>query len=122
MSIIRNKINRKQIIVGILLLIIVICGVNYKYKHTFSNDRWIKYPRERVKMVDDMLGRYNLLGKSKEEVVELLGSETNTEYFKEADNFVYYLGDERGLISIDSEWLIISFDNDIAVEVKIQRD
>lgn len=73
-------------------------------------------------MVDDMLGKYKLVGQTKEEVVELLGNETNTEYFKEVSNFVYYLGDERGLISIDSEWLVITFDNDIAVEVKIERD
>lgn len=122
MSIRRNKINRIRIIVGIFLLTIVIFGVKYKYEHTFSTDRWIKYPRERVKMVDDMLGKYKLVGQTKEEVVELLGNDTNTEYFKEVNNFVYYLGDERGLISIDSEWLVITFDNDIAVKVKIERD
>lgn len=49
--------------------------------------------------------------------VELLGDETNTDYFKEVNNIVYYLGDERGFISIDSEWLVIMFDNDVVVEV-----
>lgn len=122
MSIRRNKINRIRIIVGIFLSTIVLFGVKYKYEYTFSTDRWIKYPRERVKMVDDLLRKYKLIGKTKEEVVELLGNETNRAYFKEVNNFVYYLGDERGLISIDSEWLIITFDNDIAVEVKIERD
>lgn len=122
MSIRRNKINRMRIIVGIFLLTIVIFGVKYKYEHSFSTDRWIKYPRERAKMVDDMLGKYKLIGQTKEEILELLGNETNRAYFKEVNNFVYYLGDERGLISIDSEWLIITFDNDIAVEVKIEWD
>lgn len=122
MSIRRNKINRMRIIVGIFLLTIVIFGVKYKYEHSFSTDRWIKYPRERAKMVDDMLGKYKLIGQTKEEILELLGNETNRAYFKEGNNFVYYLGDERGLISIDSEWLIITFDNDTAVEVKIERD
>lgn len=122
MSIRRNKINRMRIIVGAFLLTIVIFGVKYKYEHSFSTDRWIKYPSERVKMVDDMLGKYKLIGQTKEEILELLGNETNRAYFKEVNNFVYYLGDERGLISIDSEWLIITFDKDIAVEVKIERD
>lgn len=49
--------------------------------------------------------------------MELLGDETNTDYFKEVNNIVYYLGDERGFISIDSEWLVIMFDNDVVVEV-----
>ncbi|MFA5536588.1 MAG: hypothetical protein WDA53_05400 [Bacillota bacterium] len=122
MMIIRSKIKGIQIVMGIFLLIIVIFGVKYKYEHTFSTDRWIKYPRERVKMVDDMLRKYKLVGQTKEAIVELLGRETDSGYFKEVNNSVYYLGDERGFISIDSEWLVITFDNDLAVEVIIKRD
>ena len=122
MSTTRKKINPIQIIVGVFILSIVIFGVKYKYEHTFSTDRWIKYPRERVKKVDDMLEKHILIGKTKEEVVELLGNETDGAHFKELNNFVYYLGDERGLISIDSEWLVVTFDNDIVVEVEIKRD
>ena len=54
--------------------------------------------------------------------MKLLGDATNTDYFKEDNNVVYYLGDERGFISIDSEWLVITFDNNIVVEVKIETD
>lgn len=122
MSIKRNKINRMNIIVSIFFIIIIIFGVKYKYQHTFSTNRWIKYPRERVKMVDEMLRKYKLVGQTKEEIVELLGDETNTDYFKEVNNIVYYLGDERGFISIDSEWLVIMFDNDVVVEVQIETD
>ncbi|TCU77243.1 hypothetical protein EV204_102102 [Tissierella praeacuta] len=122
MSIKRNKINRMNIVVGIFFIIIIIFGVKYKYQHTFSTNRWIKYPRERVKMVDDMLRKYKLVGQTKEEILELLGDETNTDYFKEVNNIVYYLGDERGFISIDSEWLVITFYNDVVVEVKIETD
>lgn len=122
MSIRMNKINRMNIILSIFFIIIIIFGVRYKYQHTFSTNRWIKYPRERVKMVDDMLRKNKLVGQTKEEIVKLLGYETNTDYFKEVNNIVYYLGDERGFISIDSEWLVIMFDNDVVVEVKIERD
>ena len=35
---------------------------------------------------------------------------------------VYYLGDERGFISIDSEWLIIHFVDDVVNEYDIVID
>lgn len=60
-------------------------------------------------MVDDLLSNNQLIGQSKKEVITLLGKDDG-EYFKDEDNFVYYLGNERGLISIDSEWLVITFD------------
>ena len=48
---------------------------------------------------------------TKDEVISLLGTPPETEYFKSHNNIVYYLGFERGLISIDSEWLVIDFDD-----------
>ena len=45
-----------------------------------------------------------------------------TEYFKEWD-LVYWLGPERGFISIDSEWLVFRFDGQKKVtDYKIMRD
>ncbi|QGQ45941.1 hypothetical protein [Metabacillus sediminilitoris] len=57
-------------------------------------------------MVDDLMNDFELNGKTKEEVMSLLGAPSETEYFKEENNMVYYLGYERGLVSIDSEWLV----------------
>ncbi|MDP1417231.1 hypothetical protein Q8G35_02285 [Peribacillus simplex] len=51
----------------------------------------------------------------------LLGSPT--EYFKENDHVVYFLGAERGIIRIDSEWLVILFDgSDKAVKLERLTD
>ena len=49
-------------------------------------------------------------GRSRGEIVALLGEPTTTDYFKDYD-LVYWLGPERGLISIDSEWLVIRLDS-----------
>jgi len=51
-----------------------------------------------------------------------LGNETENAYFKEANNFVYYVGDERGLASIDSEWPVIKFNNNVIIDIVIMRD
>ncbi|MDL0435874.1 hypothetical protein QQB53_08790 [Niallia sp. SS-2023] len=53
----------------------------------------------------------------------MLGSNIEMNYFKEDDNIVYHLGMERGLVSIDSEWLVIHLDdNRVADKVEVVTD
>ena len=73
-------------------------------------------------MVDDLLSKYELVGMTQEEVISLLGKSTDTEYFKTENNMVYYLGPERGLISIDSEWLVMEMQDNHISKVNILRD
>lgn len=61
-------------------------------------------------MVDDLRRRHRLRGLTREDVVELLGEPRPTGYFRDYD-LVYWLGPERGAISIDSEWLVMRLDN-----------
>jgi hypothetical protein len=48
-------------------------------------------------------------GKRKEEVLALLGEGSDASYWREWD-LRYWLGPQRGLIRIDSEWLVVRFD------------
>lgn len=108
-----------------VILIIIICISWFCYNraiHRFSTEQWVDYPQERVGIVDNLLKKYQLLGITREEVILLLGEETETDYFKTENNMVYYLGQERSLISIDSEWLVLEFQNDCVTEVNIVRD
>ncbi|MED4531245.1 outer membrane protein assembly factor BamE domain-containing protein [Metabacillus fastidiosus] len=98
-----------------LLICIIMLTVN-EYKSMFTTEKWLNNISGRVYMVDDLLNDYDLNGKTKKEVTNLLGTPTETEYFKTENNIVYYLGDERGLISIDSEWLVIEFDDNEKVK------
>lgn len=88
----------------------ILLGIN-ESKSNFSVEKWLNAPTERVYMVDDLLKKHNLNGMAMDEVTILLGIPTETSYFQEDNNIVYYLGNERGLISIDSEWLVIDFDD-----------
>jgi hypothetical protein len=92
-----------------VLVLTIKLGIN-ENESNFSLDRWLNSHHERVYMVDDLLLDYDLDGKTRTEVIQLLGNPTDTKYFKEANNIVYYLGDERGFIRIDSEWLVIWLD------------
>jgi hypothetical protein len=76
----------------------------------------------RLKMADRLVARRILIGKSRSDVLGLLGEPPATGYFKEWD-LVYWIGPERGFISIDSEWLVLRLGTNGRVsEVKIVRD
>lgn len=75
----------------------------------------------RIRMVDDLLWRYRLVGMSRSKIDELLGPPTQTGYFGAYD-YVYWLGPERSYFSIDSEWLVIKIRNGRVVEAHIASD
>ena len=92
-------------------------------RHTFSTEKWIADPENRTKIVDDLLADHPLTQMTRSEILALLGEHDNDAgYFQQEDRFVYWLGPERGLISIDSEWLILEFSGDVVSECYITRD
>jgi hypothetical protein len=76
----------------------------------------------RLRMVDSLVDRRQLDGLTRERVEQLLGPADRTSKWRDWD-LVYHLGPERGLIRIDSEWLVIRFDARGAVAAyRIVRD
>lgn len=66
----------------------------------------------RLRMIDDLMARHDLDGKTRKDVVALLGEKDKTPYFSEWD-LVYFLGPGRFGDAIgDSEWLVIRFTPD----------
>ncbi|MEY5019106.1 MAG: hypothetical protein RLZ22_194 [Verrucomicrobiota bacterium] len=59
---------------------------------------------------------------TREQVIAIVGEPDKTEYFRDFD-MIYWLGSERGFMSIDSEWLVFRLDDQNRVlEYKIVRD
>ncbi len=94
-------------------------GTHYLYNHQRFNSeiwrnpnsaRYVSYdltPRQR--MLDDVIENV-LPGSTQSEIEALLGESTNTGYFSQSENdLIYVFGAERGL-GVDSEWLLIWFD------------
>jgi hypothetical protein len=76
----------------------------------------------RIRMVDDLLNSHNFRGMTREQVIAIVGEPDKTEYFRDFD-MIYWLGSERGFMSIDSEWLVFRLDDQNRVlEYKIVRD
>ena len=73
-------------------------------------------------MADRIVAWRLLDGKTRIQVTEMLGEPPKTDYFTEWE-MVYWLGPERGFMSIDSEWLLIKFTSDAIVsEYRLARD
>jgi hypothetical protein len=76
----------------------------------------------RIRMVDDLVKSRRLDHLSRAEVEKLLGAPTTTDKFRDYD-LVYWLGPERGLMRIDSEWLVITFDEKgVLIKYNIVQD
>ena len=54
----------------------------------FNQNRWLNHADKRVHMVDDLLQKYKLIGKSNEEITQLLGAPTETKWGRRSHHFV----------------------------------
>lgn len=108
------------LVVGLVAVLLVRYG-SYRYWHTFTSEKWLENPERRAKMTADLFEDYMLIGMTEDEVIDLLGQNNNDYgYFNQNNRFVYYLGNERTII--DSEWLLIDFENDIVKEYSMTMD
>ncbi len=98
---------------------------DYASRIEFNSESWKQGDMDnsgiRLKMVDSLMQKYSLKGMSRAEIKKLLGVPASTSYFTQYD-YVYWLGPERGFISIDSEWLVIKFENETVSDIRILRD
>ncbi|MCM3663674.1 hypothetical protein M3204_04620 [Mesobacillus subterraneus] len=87
-------------------------------KNEFTTEKWINEPLKRGEIVDDLLTSYKMVGMTKKEVINLLGSSGEPIDMerpigeREINGLNFNLGPEPGFMSIDDAWLIIYFDED----------
>ncbi len=100
--------------VGVILLVLATYAfmTGYLPFKLFNSQQWKQAERSgddaRLRMIEPLMNSGRLDGLTRSEVVSLLGPPDDTNYFRDYD-FVYWLGPERGLLSLDSEWLVIRF-------------
>ncbi len=94
------------IYVGICFL--VIYAVTYYPNRDFDKQRWNTFKEKRYELSKDIIKSKILIGKSKTEVIKLLGTGQNLEG---DDTWYYDLGVRPGLFNIDEAMLNIYFKN-----------
>jgi hypothetical protein len=111
--------NRRYL--SLALFALTACGSDRDYRsgcpeRRFTTQRWTDsaavYGRQQIRscIVGNLRRTQKLRGMSRAEIVALLGEPRPTEYFSEFD-LVYWVGRERGLVGIDSEWLVFRLDS-----------
>lgn len=111
---IRKRIKKLEIINYLVLcffLLLICWAISFKQSFIFTPQRWKDYPDKRSRMVADFVSKYDLVGYSDKKIISLLGEPT----YVQSQKFTYYLGDEGGIISIDSEWLVIEFNENFVI-------
>ena len=108
---------RRTHLLALVALAVVALGGWTWWGTQFSPEAWQRNERRvltgapRIDMVNDLLSEHALVGRTHSEAVALLGEPEDTDYFADFD-MVYWLGPERGFISIDSEWLVLRLGED----------
>lgn len=99
---------------------------DYAHRRDFDSELWRSQEENdvsewpmRLCMVDDLIGKGILDGRTREEVVELLGPPT-WDYAGNA-GFCYLLGPGRGVFGIDCETFVIVLENNMVAEYFISR-
>jgi hypothetical protein len=94
----------------------------------FNSERWkaasntdASFNSVRLRMAHSFLAGQRPVGKTRAEIVALLGEPDRTPYFRGYD-MVYYLGPERSAMPIDSEWLVLKLKDGVVTEVRLARD
>lgn len=101
-------------ILYVSIIMIWIFSISYYPKTDFSKQKWESNKDERYKMSNDIIKNELLIGKTKDEVINLLGND----FYKYDDNHIAYdLGFVPGLFNIDPDVLDIYFENGKVIKV-----
>jgi hypothetical protein len=120
----RTMLKRKLVIFGLIVTLCVVGAVGWFFFGDTIREHLRRRPFDaaawqgeahltndvRIRMVDDLLRRHRFGGMTREQVAAIVGQPDKTDYFRDWD-MVYWLGPERGFISIDSEWLVFRLDS-----------
>jgi uncharacterized membrane protein len=101
------------IYVGIIYLWIF--SISYYPSNEFNKQEWETNVEERYKMSEDIIESEILIGKTKDEITELLGQD----FYSYAENHIAFeLGFVPGLFNIDPDVLDIYFENGKVIKVE----
>ncbi|MDC6362395.1 MULTISPECIES: hypothetical protein [Flavobacteriaceae] len=102
-------------IVYIGLIAIWIISISYYPNKDFERSKWKLNVEERYEMSSDIIESNILIGKTKEEITELLGPD----FYSHGENHISYeLGHVPGLFNIDPDYLDIYFENGVVNKVQ----
>lgn len=110
------------IVIGALIALVLALGIHQYITHSFTTEKWLAAPENRGKLVNDLLKDHPLIGTDTDAVFALLGEEMPVPHESGKTFYYYYLGPERGLISIDSEWMALTVEDGLVTDIQFVTD
>ena len=96
--------------------LVIAISVVWFFEDRFEQSVWQSEPTSRYKLADDIIESQLLIGKTKAEVLELLGAPSSTSVMKEG-SLIYNLGKPASFFEPKMEFLLVVFKNQKVVEV-----
>lgn len=98
--------------------------VSYSPSYDFSTEAWNNDKGKRTELIDDLVYSGRLDNLHQLQVIELLGEPLNDcGYFAFSErDMIYNLGQERGFLRIDDEWLLIWLKDSVVVRYEVKSD
>ena len=118
----RHNRQRRRVVVAVAVIICVFVGI-YLYTNSLGYllSEWHANENDRIRTGYKLVEKAELIGKTEDEIVALLGEDSGQRSFKignadysEQDVLVYYLGVDF----MDALWMIILFDGGVAVDIE----
>ena len=118
----RHSRQRRRAVVAVAVIICVFVGI-YLYTNSLGYllSEWHENESDRIRTGYKLVEKAELIGKTEDEIVSLLGEDSGQRSFKignddyaNEDVLVYYLGVDF----MDALWMIILFDGGVAVDIE----
>ena len=118
----RHSRQRKRVVIAVAIVICVFAGI-YLYTNSLGYllSEWNENESDRIRTGYKLVEKAELIGKTEDEIVSLLGEDSGQRSFKignddyaNEDVLVYYLGVDF----MDALWMIILFDGGVAVDIE----
>ena len=91
--------------------------LTWLFEERFSKENWKTYPHKRYKMADEIIENKLIIGKTKQEIIFLLGQNMSSSKVNSKEQLVYPLESPPSFFETKKEKLIISFENSTVVKV-----
>ncbi|MBQ7824465.1 MAG: hypothetical protein IJ338_09925 [Bacteroidaceae bacterium] len=102
-----------------LIILAVLFYINSASDRVFDRDWWLNNSNKRYEMAGDIINSGMLLGKTKQEVISLLGSDYVDSGNNDVSSIGYDLGFSSEAMNLPDKMLNIEFDGDKVINVSV---
>ncbi len=118
----KAKFTVPLILLSATILAVAACAAIYNAVEynisTYSRQKWDENEEFRFYMIDDLEDKYELIGKTKEETIDILGEPMNISEYGGREVFEYYIGSD----GLDSFVYVINYENGGAVSAGVTQN